>query len=69
MSPRESARRGSHVTVRHPEARSLTDRLIKQGFIPDFRNPDLIRLGLSPLTTSYAEAWDGLDMMRGIIAA
>jgi kynureninase len=69
VSPRESARRGSHVTVRHPEARSLTDRLIKQGVIPDFRNPDLIRLGLSPLTTSYVEAWDGLDMLRGIIAA
>ena len=69
VSPRESAQRGSHVTVRHPEARSLTDRLIKQGVIPDLRNPDLIRLGLSPLTTSYVEAWDGLDMLRGIIAA
>jgi kynureninase len=67
-SPRESSRRGSHVTVRHPEAATITDRLVARGVIPDFRNPDLIRLGLSPLTTSYAEAWDGLDVLRGIIA-
>jgi kynureninase len=68
-SPREPETRGSHVTVRHPEARAITDRLIASGVIPDFRNPDLIRLGLSPLTTSYAEAWDGLHTLRGIIAA
>ena len=68
VSPREPGRRGSHVTVRHPEARAVTQRLIEKGVIPDFRNPDLIRLGLSPLTTSYAEAWTGLDVLRGIIA-
>ncbi|HYJ66389.1 MAG TPA: kynureninase [Nocardioidaceae bacterium] len=67
-SPREADRRGSHVTVRHPKAATITDRLLARGVIPDFRNPDLIRLGLSPLTTSYAEAWDGLDALRGIIA-
>jgi kynureninase len=31
--------------------------------VPDFRNPDLIRLGMSPLTTSYAEVWDGLAVL------
>jgi kynureninase len=69
VSPRDPKRRGSHVSVRHPDARTITERLIAGGVIPDFRNPDLIRLGLSPLTTSYAEAWDALDVMRGIIAA
>jgi kynureninase len=67
VSPRESRRRGSHVTVRHSDARAVTERLIDKGVIPDFRNPDLIRLGLSPLTTSYVEAWTGLDVLRGII--
>jgi kynureninase len=67
-SPRSAAVRGSHVTVRHPDARRITDRLIDDGVVPDFRNPDLIRLGLSPLTTSFVEAWDGLRALRGIIA-
>lgn len=67
-SPRDPDRRGSHVTVRHPDAAAITDQLIGKGVIPDFRNPDLIRLGLSPLTTSYTEAWTGLDILRGIIA-
>jgi kynureninase len=67
-SPRDPARRGGHVTVRHPEARAVTEKLIAAGVVPDFRNPDLIRLGLSPLTTSYVEAWTALDVMRGIVA-
>jgi kynureninase len=55
VTPREVERRGSHVTVRHPDAREVTTRLVERGVVPDFREPDLIRLGLSPLTTSYAE--------------
>jgi kynureninase len=68
LSPRDPARRGCHLIVRHPDAETVTERLIDKGVIPDYRNPRLIRLGLSPLTTSYAEAWSGLDVMRGIIA-
>jgi len=55
VTPRDAALRGSHVTVRHPDARALTARLTERGVVPDFREPDLIRLGLSPLTTSFAE--------------
>jgi kynureninase len=61
-SPRPAARRGAHVAVRHPDARRLTAGLIDAGVIPDFRAPDSIRLGLSPLTTSFA------DVARGIAA-
>jgi kynureninase len=68
LSPRDATRRGCHVIVHHRDAEAVTERLIGKGVIPDFRNPGLIRLGLSPLTTSYAEAWTGLDVMRGIIA-
>ena len=68
-SPRDPARRGGHVTVRHPEARAVTEKLVAAGIVPDFRNPDLIRLGLSPLTTSYQELWTALDVLRGIVAA
>jgi kynureninase len=55
VTPRDPARRGSHVTVRHPDARVVTARLVERGVVPDFREPDLIRLGLSPLSTSFAE--------------
>ena len=54
-SPRDAARRGAHVSIRRADARELTRRLIGAGIVPDFRAPDSIRLGLSPLTTTFAE--------------
>ncbi|MFD1214102.1 kynureninase [Arthrobacter sp. GCM10027362] len=59
-SPREAARRGGHVTIDHPGARMATARLWEQGVIPDYRNPDGIRLGLSPLSTSFEEVFRGV---------
>ena len=63
-SPRDGARRGAHVALVHPEARRLCRLLIDDGVIVDFRAPDAIRLGLSPLTTSFADVWDGLRRLR-----
>jgi kynureninase len=58
-TPRDPARRGAHVSLRHEEARSLTQALIERAkVIPDFRGPDSIRLGLSPLYTSFADAYE-----------
>ena len=54
-SPRDPARRGAHVALRHPDARRLTAELIRDGIIPDFREPDSVRLGLSPLTTRFGD--------------
>jgi kynureninase len=59
-SPREAARRGAHLSIRRSDARGLTRALIEAGVVPDFRAPDSIRLGLSPLTTSFT------DVARGI---
>jgi kynureninase len=67
-SPRAAARRGSHVALVHPEARSLTQRMIAGGVIPDFRTPDVIRLGLSPLTTRFTDVYDGLDRVRALLS-
>jgi kynureninase len=61
-SPRDKTRRGAHVALRHPDARRLTAGLIDAGVVPDFRAPDSIRFGLSPLTTSFT------DVARGIAA-
>ena len=68
-SPREASRRGNHISIRHPEARSLTRALIARGVIPDFRAPDSIRIGLSPLTTSFVDVHRGLATLRDLIRA
>lgn len=54
-SPRDSARRGGHVTIDHPRFAELMPVLWERGVIPDFRRPNGIRLGMSPLSTSFAE--------------
>jgi kynureninase len=63
-SPRDSARRGAHVAIRHARARKLTAGLIARGIVPDFREPDSIRFGLSPLTTSFADVEAGISALE-----
>ncbi len=67
-SPREPNRRGSHLTVSHPEAARLVDDLTEVGVIPDFRHPDGIRIGLSPLTTRFTDVYDGFETIRSLAA-
>jgi kynureninase len=64
-SPRAAADRGSHVTVDHPGFAAVTAALWRQGVIPDFRPPDGIRIGLSPLSTSFAELDRGVEAIAG----
>jgi len=64
-TPREPDRRGSHVSVRHPEGYRINRALIEElGVLPDFREPDNIRLGLAPLTTSFADVWHTIERLR-----
>lgn len=67
VTPRDPARRGSHVSVRVPDARGVTERLTERGVLPDFREPDLLRLGLAPLTTSFAEVHHGLTVLESLL--
>jgi kynureninase len=62
-SPRASDRRGSHVSVRRADARELTRAMIDAGVVPDFRAPDSVRLGLSPLTTNFTDVARGLAVL------
>jgi kynureninase len=66
-SPRDAGRRGGHVTLCRPDFRAVTARLWECGVIPDFRAPDGIRVGLSPLSTSFAELYDGLAVLRDLL--
>lgn len=64
LSPRDPQLRGGHVTIGHPDFREVTRRLWEDGIIPDFRFPDGIRLGLSPLSTSHVETVTGILAVR-----
>lgn len=60
-SPRDVRQRGSHITIDHPRFKEINERLWEQGVIPDFRKPSGLRLGLSPLSTSFAEVARGVE--------
>jgi kynureninase len=68
ITPRDSAMRGGHITVTHPEAKLIATAMRKMSkVVPDFRQPNGIRLAMSPLTNTYVEIWDGLDRMRALV--
>ncbi len=68
-SPRDHARRGGHVTITRAGFKDVTASLWEQGVIPDYRDPDGIRIGLSPLSTTFAEVVTGLAALRDAITA
>jgi kynureninase len=66
-SPRDSARRGSHVSIRHEEGYRINRAMIEEmNVIPDFRAPDNIRLGFAPLYISFTDIWEGFDRIRKV---
>jgi kynureninase len=68
VSPRNPAERGSHITVDHPLFADVTSKLWEKGVIPDFRPPHGLRIGLSPLSTSYAEVELGVAAIRDALS-
>jgi kynureninase len=67
-SPRDAARRGSHVSVRHADGYRINRALIEEmKVLPDFREPDNIRLGLAPLYTTFAEVWEAVERIRQVV--
>ncbi len=69
-SPRDPARRGGHVALAHPEAWRVCRGLIERaGVVPDFRPPDVVRLGFSPLYTRFVDVWDALDRLERLVAS
>ncbi|MFS3128055.1 kynureninase [Nocardioides sp. Bht2] len=66
-SSRDSAVRGNHVLLRHSRMREVTAALWERDVIPDFREPDGLRIGLSPLSTSFAEVARGLGVVAELV--
>ncbi len=71
-TPRQAQERGSHVSLQHPESYRITRALIESPspairVIPDFRAPDNIRFGITPLYTSFTEIYQALARLRVIV--
>jgi kynureninase len=60
-TPREPARRGNHVAIEHPHAKAVVQALHAREILFDFREPNIIRAGCSPLTTRFIDVYDGLQ--------
>lgn len=67
-TPRDAKRRGSQVTLRHAEGYRINRALIEEmGVIPDFREPDHIRLGIAPIYTRYIDIWETVQRMARVV--
>ncbi len=69
VSPRDPARRGGHITLRHPRMQEVVARLWERDVIPDYRDPGGLRIGLSPLSTSYDELERGILAVREVLGS
>ena len=69
-TPRAPEKRGGHISLSHPEAKRISIALRQLcNVIPDYREPDSIRLAISPLPTSYVEVWDGFARLRDLVVS
>ena len=66
ITPSDPAKRGSHISFRHPHAYEIVQAMIARGVIGDFRDPDILRFGLTPMTLSHADVWRAGAMLCDI---
>jgi kynureninase len=67
-TPLDPKKRGSHVSLRHPEGYRINRALIEEmSVLPDFREPDHIRLGLAPLYTSFFDLWEAVQRTKKVV--
>ncbi len=68
LTPWDATKRGTQVSVRHPEAYAVMQASIARGVIGDFRQPDIMRFGLTPLYLRYEDVFRAAEILREIIA-
>ena len=67
VTPREHVRRGSQVSFTHPHGYAVMAALIARGVIGDYREPQIMRFGFTPLYTSFADVWDAVEILKDIL--
>ena len=67
ISPAPGTPRGGHVSLKHEHGYAVVRALIERGVIGDFREPDIMRFGFSPLYLSYADVWRAADQFMGVL--
>lgn len=67
VTPREHARRGSQVSFAHPHGYAVMQALIARGVIGDYREPEVMRFGFTPLYTRFVDVWDAVEVLREIL--
>jgi len=67
VTPTEAAARGSQVAFRHRDAQAIMQALIARGVIGDYRAPDIIRFGITPLYLRHADLWHAVAILRTVL--
>jgi kynureninase len=66
-SPPDGQPRGSHVAYAHPNGYAVMRALIDRGVIGDFRAPDSLRFGFTPLYTRYEDVWLAVELLCDVL--
>jgi kynureninase len=70
VTPRDHAHRGSQVSISHPsDGYAIMQALIARGVIGDFRPPDVLRFGFTPLYTRFVDVWDAVDRLDRVMTS
>jgi kynureninase len=67
ITPREHARRGSQVSLRHSEAYGVVQALIERGVVGDFRSPNVARFGFAPMYVTHADVYDAVEHLVAVM--
>ncbi len=67
ITPRDPDRRGSHVSYRHPEGHAVMQALIANGVVGDYREPEVLRFGITPLYVGALDVWDAVETLRWVL--
>jgi len=67
ITPTAKSQRGSQLAYRHPHAYAICQALIKYGVIADYRAPDILRLGFTPLYLRYVDLWTAVELLADVV--
>ncbi|KAB0622129.1 kynureninase [Castellaniella defragrans] len=67
-TPLDHAHRGSHVSFRHPQGYAVVQALIARGVIGDYREPEVMRFGITPLYLRFVDVWEAVQHLKAVLA-